>query len=302
MENGAGLAMDASYTVGAERPSTTIEHTDARYTRAMPAPARTDRVLLLRRYPYGESSLVVHGLAREHGRVHWLAKGAYRPKSAFYAVLDLFDTLELAWSPEPRRELQTLRGGDVLVRRRGVSRSLARYRSGLCVLELASFAAQPELPTPELFDAAEHALERLARGHGSPGRALLGFELRFVRLLGIAPALERCAACGDPAPAVWKPGTSDARVAFSAGAGGRLCARCADEARASGRRVGTLPERVCDLARALAADSDAEPESSPEELVRVRDFVARFIEYHLESRPKSYRTFLAVPNRNRPTG
>ena len=36
------------------------------------------------------------------------------------------------------------------------------------------------------------------------------------------------------------------------------------------------------------------------ELERVRDFVVRFLEYHLESRPRSYRGFLAVPNRNRP--
>lgn len=265
-------------------------------------PALVDRVLCLRRYPYGESSLVVHGLTRAHGRVHWLAKGAYRPKSAFYAVLDLFDTLELGWSSEPRRELQTLRRGDVAIRRRGVSRSLARYRSGLTVLELASFAAQPGLATPELFDAVERALDRLSAGRGSPGRALLGFELRFLELLGIAPALERCASCGEAAPAVWKAGTPEARIAFSAGAGGRLCPRCADEARGSGRRVGTLPERVCDLARALGADPDAEPSTAPEELVRVRDFVARFVEYHLESRPKSYRTFLAVPNRNRPAG
>jgi hypothetical protein len=35
-------------------------------------------------------------------------------------------------------------------------------------------------------------------------------------------------------------------------------------------------------------------------VVRVRDLAARFLEYHLESRPKSYRQFLAAPNRNRP--
>jgi hypothetical protein len=33
---------------------------------------------------------------------------------------------------------------------------------------------------------------------------------------------------------------------------------------------------------------------------RVRDLIARFLEYHLEGRPKSYRQFLSVPNRNRP--
>ena len=33
---------------------------------------------------------------------------------------------------------------------------------------------------------------------------------------------------------------------------------------------------------------------------RVRDFVERFLDYHLEARPRSHREFLAVPNRNSP--
>jgi hypothetical protein len=33
-------------------------------------------------------------------------------------------------------------------------------------------------------------------------------------------------------------------------------------------------------------------------LERLRDFVARFVEFHLESRPRSYRGFLLAPNRN----
>ena len=71
-------------------------------------PAVRDRALLLRRFPYGESSLVCHALSRTHGRVHLLAKGAYRPTSRFYAALDLFDTLELEWNATPGRELAVL--------------------------------------------------------------------------------------------------------------------------------------------------------------------------------------------------
>ena len=58
-------------------------------------PASEDNALLLRRFPYGESSLVVHALTRAHGRVALLARGAYRPKSAYCGVLDLFDKHDL---------------------------------------------------------------------------------------------------------------------------------------------------------------------------------------------------------------
>ena len=275
-------------------------------------PIRSDLVLVLRRFPFGESSLIVHALSREFGRVHLLAKGAYRPKAAASGVLDVFDTLRLEWSHAPGRDLQTLRSGSIERRRAALSAELWRYRHAHTVLELAGLAAQPDAPARELFDAVELALDRLALCELPEHRALAEFEMRFLEVLGLAPALEICAACAREAPAVSAPEqpaqaeppgartARGARVAFSAGAGGRLCLACAREARRAGRRVGTLPEavvlRASELARARAAAAPA----SAAELELVRDVLARFVEFHLESRPKTYQNFLAVPNRNRP--
>jgi hypothetical protein len=59
--------------------------------------------------------------------------------------------------------------------------------------------------------------------------------------------------------------------------------------------------RVLDRALAILERRADEVPRDADELELVRDAVARFLEYHLEGRPKSYRSFLAVPNRNRPT-
>ena len=261
---------------------------------------QTDRALLLRRFRYGESSLVVQVLTRAHGRVHLIARGAYRPSSRYYAVLDLFDTLELTWSHQPARELQNLREGALLERRVAIARDLPRFRAALAVLELTSIGARPAQPAPDLFDLAEDGLDALAAGIAPPQLAQLVFELRFLTHLGLAPALDVCAACGEAAPELESGG---GRVAFSAGAGGRLCQPHAAEARASGRRVGTLPASALEKAKELLEQGLEGPAAGripPAELERMRDFAARFLEYHLESRPRSYRRFLAVPNRNHP--
>lgn len=260
-----------------------------------------DRVLLLRRFAYGETSLVCQALSRRHGRVHWIAKGAYRPKSRFYAVLDLFDTLEASWTDSPRRDLAPLREARLATRRHRIATDLGRYRAALSVLELAGAAAQRGQPVPDLFDLTEAALDRLAALRAPAALVLTVFELRYLHGLGIAPSLRGCAACGSPAP---EAVAGSGRAAFSAGAGGRLCRACAEEARSSGRRVGTLPVRVLELAASWLESGpddldDARPEASDLDLVR--DFVARYVEYQLEGRPKSYRSFLAVPNRNRPS-
>jgi DNA repair protein RecO (recombination protein O) len=253
-----------------------------------------DRALLLRRTPFGESSLVVQALSARHGRVSILAKGAYRTSSRYFAVLDLVDTLELDWQSNPRAELATLRSGSVLVRRAAIPAVPQRFRAATSVLELAEITSRAGQPEPELFARSEQALDRLQAGAETPDAVLARFELELLGLLGLPPSLEMCAACaGDAAPV----DAAGARVAFSAGAGGRLCRSCAEEARAAGRRVGTLPLEALLDARALLG---AGVPPSPARLVKVRDFVERFLGYHLDLRPKSHASFLASPNRNAP--
>lgn len=252
-----------------------------------------DHALVLRRYPYGESSLVVHVTTPRHGRVHLLAKGAFRPKSRLCGVLDLFDTLELVWRPSPRSEVAVLAEADIATRRRPLSADLERYRTGLSILELLDLASAPGRADPELFRLTETWLDLVAAGEVEPELALVAFDLRFLQNLGLTPALERCASCGSAPPR----GPAPREVAFSRGAGGRLCANCAREARASGRRVGTLPVNVLRIASSLV---DAPPATlgrfRPDPAVRreVRALVERFLEYHLETRPRTRR---AAPGR-----
>jgi len=257
---------------------------------------RSGRALILRRTPYGESSLVVQLLTEHAGRVHVLAKGAYRHTSRYFAVLDLFDTLDLEWSTSRSSDLGLLRAGAVGRRRRGLTRDLETYRAGLTGLELCELAARPGQGEGDLFRLLEELLDTLDAGPEAcpPALSLVVFELRFLQNLGLAPSLERCATCGGEA----SPVAAD-RAAFSASAGGRLCRSHAEEARAAGRRVGTMPLDVLDTATALLSGAPAPP-TTHDLRERLRDFVGRFLDYHLETRPASHRRFLAAPNRNAP--
>lgn len=255
-----------------------------------------DRALLLRRMPYGESSLVVHAYTRRHGRVHLLAKGAYRRTSRFFCVLDLFHSLELTWATRPGRDLDPLAEGELIRRRRRLPNDLERYAAGSAILELLDLASPQGRVDTELFDLAEQALEQLDQSSEAGHSVLLRFQLQFLAQIGLAPALEACAACAGPAPPMDPEGL---RAAFSAGAGGRLCADCASDMRRGGGRVGTLPVPVLE-ATARAAGGPCSPELGPELRTRCLDLVSRFLDYHLDARLKSQRTFLTAANRNAP--
>lgn len=67
--------------------------------------------------------------------------------------------------------------------------------------------------------------------------------------------------------------------------------------------MGTIPESVLECAARLAQFSPSSPPSdsiSDDLIERVRDLTARFIDYHLETRLDSQRTFLETANRNAP--
>ena len=246
-----------------------------------------DRALVLRRFAYGETSLVTQLFTRSHGRVHCLAKGAYRSKSRYCGVLDLFDTLELEWSAPRGAELVLLAEASIATRRAAIARDLGRYRAALAVLELLELGTVAGQSEPALFALAEETLDGLALAGADAVLERIAFDLRFLQNLGLAPALDACAACGGPAPRPTRAGT-----AFSASSGGCLCPACADEARAAGRRVAALPPDVLRVAHVLLTAPVAERRRvrlAAGQTERVRAFVDRFLEYHLETRPRSRR-------------
>ena len=255
-------------------------------------PRSTSPALLLRRIPYGESSLVAHVLTPDQGRVHLLAKGAYRRSSRFFCVLDLCHTLELSWTSKPGVELGTLAAGDLRARRQNLPLAPEAFRAATTVLELLDLGAQQGRPEPGLFDLAETALDQLDDWESHDPRAsLLQFQLGFLDELGLSPALRACASCGRPAPA-----QQGDRVPFSAASGGRLCQSCAVQARREGSRVGTLPGPILTASAEAARGTPVDPAV----LERCLDFASRFLDVQLEARLKSQRTFLAASNRNAP--
>jgi len=257
-----------------------------------------DEAILLRRFPYSESSLVVGVFSREHGKVGLLARGAHRPKSRFYCVLDHFDTLELEWRQQRNRELMELRRGDVLTRRSEIAKDLDSYRAGSVVCELVDLACPTGQREGATWKLLVRCLDELAQRSRPPWEAAVCFELSFLKEHGLCPSLATCATCGGPAP---PPDPREPRACFSASCGGRLCETCSVEARDDGQRVGTMPLDVLDAATHLLRGADQGERIDPLTsalLVRLRDFVERFLDHHLEVRVKARGEFLSVADRN----
>jgi DNA repair protein RecO (recombination protein O) len=240
----------------------------------------------LRRFPYGESSLVLHVLTPESGRVALLAKGAYRTSSGFFAVFDLFDTLEVRWSGRSQEELGLVTRAALRTRRPTLAGDLARYRVALGLLELAHLTGREAHEERRLFRWLEEGLDLLATGAAAPGVVQVSAQLGLLRLNGLEPALAACASCGT----VTRERAGS--VPFAPALGGRLCADCAAAERARGRAVELVSLNVLRIAASLMEATPtmlAHTRLAPTLETRVQALVERFLEYHLETRPRTSR-------------
>lgn len=146
--------------------------------------------LILRTRPFTESTLIVHWLTFEFGRLATIAKGARRPKSPFRGKLDLFYEADLSFARSRRSELHTLR--EVALRETHVA-----LRHELASLQQASYGAalveqttETGTPLPGIFELMRRFLEALARTPPLPQHRF-AFELKLLNELGLQPDLQK---------------------------------------------------------------------------------------------------------------
>jgi len=231
--------------------------------------------LVLRTYKLGETSKVVVLLTRERGKMRAVAKGARGPRSRYQSSLEPLSEVRVSLHGKQGAELYRLGQCDLL---RSAFRTGGR---GLeTALSLSYFA--------ELLDAfaqegeAEDPVYRLAVAvvaaaeSGADAATLARYlEAWLLKLHGIYPPLDRCAACGGVLPA--------GGLVYHALAHGFVCAACVP---ASGP---LLSETVRAFLAAVFRRPPAEIPAAPAESAVLEPFHRDLISRHLERDLRSHR-------------
>jgi DNA repair protein RecO (recombination protein O) len=144
--------------------------------------------LILRTRPLTETSLIVHWLTPELGRLATVAKGARRAKSPFAGKLDLFYLAAFSFVRSRRSELHLLR--EVSLRE-----THPRLRMDLGYLQQAAYGAalveettETETPLPGVFELMRGFLETLPLRPPQP-QTVFALELKLLAELGLSPEL-----------------------------------------------------------------------------------------------------------------
>ena len=223
--------------------------------------------IVLRTYPYSETSKIVRLATRDYGVQSAIAKGVLRPKSPFGAALETLSEGVAQLYHKETRELQILAAFDVIQLRRGLAGNVGRF-AGAAALSEVMLKMAPPAPLPTAYEALILGLDALASATPEQVDAVATRWLwLLVGVLGFAPELNACVRDGNAVA-----GT----VAFSSAEGGVLCAECA------GLKPPTrLPPKAYSDLLALNDEAAELPALDAAHAAAHRRLVARFIRYHL---------------------
>ena len=144
--------------------------------------------LILRTYPLTETSLIVHWLTPDVGRISTVAKGARRPKSPFRGKLDLFYRADFSFVRSRSSTLHTLREVDLRETHPALRHELAYLQQVSYCARLIEQTTETDTPLPRLFELLTGLLCHLPR-HPPQAATVFAFELKLLRQLGQEPKL-----------------------------------------------------------------------------------------------------------------
>jgi len=142
--------------------------------------------IILRTRPLTETSLIVHWLTPNLGRVATVAKGARRAKSPFAGKLDLFYVADFSFSRSRRSELHHLREVKLHGTHGAIREDILKLQQAAYAAAFLEQATETESPLPEIFELVRGFLKLLCEQPPRP-QNVFALELKLLRELGLEP-------------------------------------------------------------------------------------------------------------------
>lgn len=160
----------------------------------------TTRALVLRLYPYRESSAILHLFTESRGRVHVIVRGLINKKTGEQAV-DRGQIIETVLYTKGASELETATKIVILKTFPDTARDMEKTALRDTALELAHAAIKENNSHPELFPFFQKFLEWLegAAVKDANPFGLWLFCTRFSQELGFEINMQACGRCGKAA-------------------------------------------------------------------------------------------------------
>ncbi len=228
----------------------------------------TTDAIVLRRYLYRETSVIVTCLTDRYGKLKGLVKGLRAQPNRHRSAMEPLTINRIVFYDTRTSQLHLISQCDLLAPLTGLQHTLPIAQlAGFCV-ELADTVVPLEEPQPAIYHLLKHTLERLALGGEDALLVRLHYVIRLLRLAGFQPQLDTCTSCGS---------TVHVQGFWSPRQGGLLCEKCLHEDPRAEAASPELLEALDQLAQA-----DAPPALDVAMLSTLRQRLDEFLHWRLD--------------------
>jgi DNA repair protein RecO (recombination protein O) len=173
--------------------------------------------IVLRRYPFRETSVTLSCLTDRFGKLKGLIKGLRAQPNRYHSAMEPFTINRIVFYDTLTSQLHLISQCHLLAPLMELQRNLATAQAAAVCVELSDVVLPLEEPQPAVYHLLQQTLQRLAVGAGDLATVQLHFIARLLRLSGFQPQVDACTGCDQPV---------QTHGHWSARQGGLICPRC----------------------------------------------------------------------------
>ena len=145
--------------------------------------------VVLKRFPFGETSIIARCLTREEGKVSVMVRGAKKKKPHYISFFQPINYLDLIYHFKPKRSIQIT--SKVTYQRiwSKYQNNLKHMSYGLALMEITDKATINNDPHPDLFDELVSVLHKMDTQENRLNILFWYYEMKLLTLLGFKPNL-----------------------------------------------------------------------------------------------------------------
>lgn len=228
----------------------------------------TTDAIVLRRYPFRETSITLTCLTEQFGKLKGLVKGLRAQPNRYRSAMEPLTVNRIVFYDTRTSQLHLISQCELLAPLAELQRDLDTMKLAALFVELIDQLIPLEEPQPLTYQLLRETLERLALGGTHPSALQIHFIVRLLRLAGFQPRLDECTGCN----------TQNLSAGYwSARQGGMLCPRCLHE----DPHAEPAPARMLETFAMLSQTS--QPPSMDAELVEaLRQRLNQFLQWRLD--------------------
>jgi len=181
-------------------------------------PIHKTEAIILNKYDFGETSLIVNFYTKDFGKINGILKGVKQDPKKFLSTLEPFSYNEIIFYKKRNSNLHLVTQVELKDNFDLIRNDISRLNSAAIIIDLLNNLMAPEDKNEAVFNLSLDALKELAisQNHNLE-KIILIFKIKLLDLSGFKPHLDSCVCCNSKI-------LSEAR--FSVALGGLLCLKC----------------------------------------------------------------------------